>query len=132
MAETKDKDPKVKAKAGERAMVVAEATDLRVITVMIASSVELNTLLESALLVISSATNAMVKTIFAKYVILRPGHRAVTKVISATPDLSVCLRVKTSMKLYKVILTMKVNAMAIMMQNFRNMIILKHCITMIF
>ena len=79
MAETKDTDPNEEAKAEERDTVMAKATDLRVITVVTANSVELNTLLESALLMVSSATNAMVKTILAKYVILRPGHRVVTK-----------------------------------------------------
>ena len=88
-----DSNPKAKERA--------KATDLRVITVVTASSVELNTLLESALLMDSSATNAMVKTILAKYVILRPGHRVMTKVISVNLDLRVHLRVKTSMKVYK-------------------------------
>ena len=105
MVEAKDIDPK--AKAEER----AEATDPRVITVVIESSVELNTLLENALFMVSSATNAMVKTILAKYVILRLGHRVMTKVISINLDLTVGLRVKTAMKFSKVILTMKVNMM---------------------
>ena len=60
--ETKDIDPKAKAK--ERAMAMAKATDLRVITVVIGSSVELSTLLVSALFVVSSATNAMEKKTF--------------------------------------------------------------------
>ena len=68
-------------KAEVRAMAMAEATDLRVITVVIAKSVEINTLLESALIMISSATNAMVKTILVEYVILRPGHKVLTKVM---------------------------------------------------
>ena len=58
---TKDIDPNPNAKAEEKAFVLARATDLRVITVVIASSVELNTLLESALFMVSSATNIMVK-----------------------------------------------------------------------
>ena len=70
MVETKDIDPNPKAKAEERAMAMAKAMDPKVITVVIASSVELNILLESALLMVSSATNAMVKTVLAKYVIL--------------------------------------------------------------
>ena len=130
MAERKGIDPNAKAKAEERAVVMDEATDLRFITVVIASSVELNTLLESALLMVSSATYAKVKTILAKYVILRPGHKVVTKVISINLDLRVGLRVKTSIKLYKVILTMKVNTVTMMIQNCRNMTKLKHCITM--
>ena len=117
-------------KAEGRAVAMAEATDLRVITVVIASFVELNTLLESALLMVSSATNAMVKTILAKYVILGPGHRVMTKVISVKLDLRVGLRVKMSMKLYKVILTIKVNMMTMMIQNCRNMTMLKHYVTM--
>ena len=94
MVETKDIDLNPKAK--ERPMAMAEATDLRVIKVVIASSVELNVLLESALLMVSSATNAVVKTILAKYVIVRPGHRDMTKVISINLDLRIALRVKTS------------------------------------
>ena len=93
--------------------------------------VELNTLLESALLMVISTTNAMVKSILAEYVVLGPGHRVVTKVISINLDLRVDLREKTSMKLYKVILPMKVNMMTMMMQNCRNMSMLKHCITML-
>ena len=50
--------------------------------------------------------------------------------ISINLDLRVGLRVKTSMKLYKVILTMKANVMTIMIKNYRNMTMLKHCITM--
>ena len=72
--ETKDINPNQKTKGAERVVAMVEATDLRVITVVIASSVELNILLESALLMVSSATNAMVKTILAEYVILRLGH----------------------------------------------------------
>ena len=128
--ETKDIDPNPNAMAEERAMTIADATDPRVITVVIASSVELKTLLESPLLMVSSATNAMVKTILARYAILRPGHRVMTKVISINLDQGVDLRVKTSMKLYKVILTMKVNMMTMMIQNCRNTAMLKHCITM--
>ena len=96
---------------------------------VIASSVELHTFLESTLLMVSSATNAMVKSISADYVILRPGHRVMTKVININLDLRVGLRVKTSMKLYKVILTMKVNTVTMMIQNYRNVTMLKHCIT---
>ena len=111
-------------------MVMAKATDLRVVTVVIASSVELNTLLESALLMVSTATNAMVKTILAEFVIPGPRHRVMTKVISINLNLRVGLRVKTSKKFYKVILTMKVNTMTRMIQNCRNTTMLKHCITM--
>ena len=53
-----------------------------------------------------------------------------TRVITINLDLGVGLRVKTSMKLYNVILTMKVNMRTMMMQNCRNMTVLKHCITM--
>ena len=94
MVETKDTDPNPKAKANEKAMAMAEAIDLRVVTVVIASSVGLNTLLESALLMVSSATNAMVTTILTEYVILRSHHRVMTKVISVNLDLRVGLRVK--------------------------------------
>ena len=124
MAETNGID--LKANAEERAM----ATDLKVITVVNASSVELNTLLESAVLMVSSAINAMVETISAEYAIHWPGHRVMTKVISVNLDLRAGLRVKMSMKLYKVILTMKVNTMTMMIQNCRNTTMLKYCITM--
>ena len=43
---------------------MAEATDLGVITVVTASPVELNTPLESALLMVSSVSNVMVKKHF--------------------------------------------------------------------
>ena len=82
-------DPNPRTKAMVRAVDVGMVTH-QVEMVVIASFAEANIHLENALLMSSSATNVMVKTILAKCADLRPDHRvvAMTKVrINVSLDL---------------------------------------------
>ena len=95
-AEIKDTVPNPMTKAMDMGVVTH-----KVEMVVIASFAEENIHLENALLMASSATNVMVKTILAKCADPGPDHRvmAMTKIrINISLDLKTGVRIETSMK----------------------------------
>ena len=96
MVEITEIDPNPRTKAMDVGVVTHKGEIL-----VIASFAEANIHLENALLVASSATNVMVKTILAKCADLGPDYTgvAMTKVrINISLDLKTGLRIETSMK----------------------------------